>query len=348
MDKKEIPFELGEIFEDIPEEQRRKIIKACSMMIIGQANKTESKLRENKENVKEWIFRSELAKKVGIERAKNEVELAEFVGSYLIGNRELFINLPTCAREQKLLEEMVSIGIIEKAEVVKKDETPNLKLGEKNAKPNQAITQQNETVQSTRGILINSVIPQQKLVELEPPQVQAPQALPVQTEVIDLASLNRPDLLCTDRTTGKKEIKYGRYSLDKRQKHKFNYQGRDVQLTRVGRMYYKTSLMLCADIDEYLVRTKDGQVDVFTYGLDLCKIEKDEQYRKLFFEQLISDDNMHLKNGNGYIGSIVNTGDEQNKYKIEYSEEEYTAVTELKNRLEQMRQKRIASDKDDR
>jgi len=64
-------------------------------------------------------------------------------------------------------------------------------------------------------------------------------------------------------------------------------------------------------------------------------------------EKLRSELEIFLNN-NGYIGSIVQTKDPKNKYKIEYSDEEYTAVTELKDRLYKIKKDRRAGDKDDR
>lgn len=349
------------IYDEISDEQRRRIIRMCAMTIMQNMDKTDSKLRENKENIKEFIFKSETAKKVGMKKAMQEMQFADFVGNHMIENKELYIELRTNKREKRLLEEMEKMGVIQHLEV-EQPKGSTVQAGQTTPETRQHVQATPKTGHADNIIPIGEVkaLAGQEAQLGQPNEGTKSGTTQRQKEhltktgdtnpkmAVSFAKLNKPDLLLTNKNTGKKEIKYGRYSTDRRRNYKFNYQGRKVQLTRVGRMFYKTSFMIGTDIDEYLVQTRDVQAEVFTYGLDIMKIEGDEQYRKIFFEQLISPENINMVNNNGYIGSIVQTKDPKNKYKIEYSDEEYTAVTELKDRLYKIKKDRRAGDKDDR
>lgn len=300
-------------YGEISDERRRRIIRICAMTIMQNVDKSDSKLRQNKEGTKEFIVQSETAKKVGIRTAMLEAQFADFIGDYMIENKERYIDLPTYRREDRLIEDMEKMGVIVHIEGVKTKEGHTTQQGEQ-----QATEEEKQAKEKTNDIATKSAI--------------------------DFAKLNNQDLLLTNRKTGKKEIEYGRYSERKTQTLLFTYQGRQALLKRVGRLTYKTAFMMIADIEEYLIKTPEIEKEVFTYGLNIEKLGKDEQYRRVFFEQLVSAENMNRENSHGYIGSIVDTRDES-QYRVDYSEEEYTAVTELKERLAKMR---ADNDKDDR
>ncbi len=349
------------IYDEISDEQRRRIIRMCAMTIMQNMDKTDSKLRENKENIKEFIFKSETAKKVGMKKAMQEMQFADFVGNHMLENKELYIELRTNKRERRLLEEMEKMGVIQHLEV-EQPKGSTVQAGQTTPETRQHVQATPQTGHDDNTIPIEEVrtlVGQEAQLGGEPNEGTKLGTTSRQKEnltktgdtnskmAVGFEKLNKPDLLLTNRKTGKKEIGYGRYSEGKTPTHVYDYQGRQIRLKRVGKLSYRTVFMMMADIEEYLIQTPEVQREVFTYGLNIGKLEKDEQYRKIFFEQLLSLENINRESNNGYLGSIITTRDEDG-YKIDYSDEEYTAVTELKERLAQMRLDKAANDKDDR
>lgn len=354
-------------FDDIPEDKKKAYITLITGVMTQQVDNSESRLRVNKEKLKNSIFTSVVRKTNSIKQAEHEVELVEFIGNFVIANRERYINLSTNARDRRILEDMANIGFIQ-------DATPKSSKGGEQPTTGQEIQSQGavEDMSTTTGDKKDSlqngvleveqitggpgkkqnrakVIPIEKArrylenkkldITTEAPEQQAPlesQEIAQPIPPSDLGNLNRPGLLLTDKKTGKKDIHYGRYSEDRRLTHRYRLDGREMQLTKIGRLAYDTAFSMRKDIEEYLVETSEGSAEVFTAGLDISKIVDEPQYGILVFDQLFSTENMHIKNGNGYVGSIV-ASKEKGKYEINYSDEEYTAVVELKKRLAQIK-----------
>lgn len=287
-------------FDEISGNRKRTIINYCMMSIVQYKNRTASQLRVNQGNIKQKIC-TEYANQSGkLKGMQQELNFVDLVCDELIKNIKKYKSLQPSERKAALYKELEELGVIDREA--------------------ERLSELDQIIEEVKGFEIENTGEARDASAKD-----------------NLARLNNPKLLYTNRETGKKEIKYGRYSEERTPTLIYDFAGRRIKMKKVGRLTYTNNIGMEDDMDQYLVTTEDGSREVFIYNMSQERIQSDEEYRKTFFKDLLSHENLCDLNSDGYIGEIIDIDGVEGSYKVDYVPERYTAVQELKHRLREKR-----------
>ncbi len=152
-------------------------------------------------------------------------------------------------------------------------------------------------------------------------------------DVINFDNLYDSTLVASSKD-GEKDIQYKGISCP--QTIEYHDESRRVTITALGNIEYQNAFSLRKDIGKYsvMIYTKKGKeptVDICTvFGrLDFSQAENNEEYRRIVFKELVSQENINRQGNAGYIGEIVaKDGTKQEEHEVIYDAEDYTAVKE--------------------
>lgn len=120
-----------------------------------------------------------------------------------------------------------------------------------------------------------------------------------------------------------------------------------IVLTYIGKLKYCNAFGLRTYVDKYsllIFSFKNGEPQTLqkdVYGdIDYGMIREKKEYRKAVFEQLLALENVDRKGNEGYIGGIYSTKTE-NKYKVYYSAEQYSAIRVYKEQTQRKLQETL-------
>lgn len=152
-------------------------------------------------------------------------------------------------------------------------------------------------------------------------------------DVINFDNLYDSTLVASSKG-GEKDIQYKGISYP--QTIAYQDEDRRVTITALGDIEYQNVFGLRKDIGKYsvMIYTKKGEeptVDIYTvFGrLDFSQAENNEEYRRVVFKELVSQENISRQGNAGYIGEVAaKDGTKQEEHEVIYDAEDYTAVKE--------------------
>lgn len=152
-------------------------------------------------------------------------------------------------------------------------------------------------------------------------------------DIINFDNLYDSTLVASSKD-GEKDIQYK--SISYPQTIEYHDENGRVTITALGNIEYKNAFSLRKDIGKYsvMIYTKKGEeptVDICTvFGrLDFSQAENNEEYRRIVFKELVSQENINRQGNAGYIGEVVaKDGTKQKEHEVIYDAEDYTAVKE--------------------
>lgn len=152
-------------------------------------------------------------------------------------------------------------------------------------------------------------------------------------DVISFDNLYDSTLVASSKS-GEKDIQYKGISYP--QTIAYQDKNRRVTITALGDIEYQNAFGLRKDIGKYsvMIYTKKGEeptVDIYTvFGrLDFSQAENNEEYRRVVFKELVSQENISRQGNAGYIGEVAaKDRTKQEEHEVIYDAEDYTAVKE--------------------
>ena len=326
-------------YDKITIERKKALITLCIAGIVQQlSSKTQEQLKQNQANI--LLKSSYDCLKRGDLEAQRQEEL--FINSVC---EELYAKKAEIKQTTKFEQEKIAAELFIKYGIEQKGTdylASQLEGTQKNA-----LGREQNIIQGTLQDGMQGTTQDRTQESIEESQ----NSTISQTKESEIAELNfftmyHPEVLKPNKNQKQPAIQYLFVPYAKTQNHIFQLEDEKITIRKTGELNYNT-LNGESYLHEYLITKQDKEGSttevekVFTDIL-VSRMESDLEYRNIVLTQLLSNRNLHLQNSYGYIGKIdVNWNDKQKKpeYKLEYFQEEYTAVVELQRMKREKRKK---------
>lgn len=197
--------------------------------------------------------------------------------------------------------------------------------------------------EQVKELLYQKIFGREKKVEKTEQSIEGLSTLHNEVEakkdIINFDNLYDSTLVASSKD-GEKDIQYKGVSCP--QTIEYHDENRRITITALGNIEYQNAFSLRKDIGKYsvMIYTKKGKeptVDICTvFGrLDFSRAENNEEYRRIVFKELVSQENINRQGNAGYIGEVVaKDGTKQEEHEVIYDAEDYTAVKEYTKQKE--------------
>lgn len=197
--------------------------------------------------------------------------------------------------------------------------------------------------EQVKELLYQKIFGREKKVEKTEQSIEGLSTLHNEVEakkdIINFDNLYDSTLVASSKD-GEKDIQYKGVSCP--QTIEYHDENRRITITALGNIEYQNAFSLRKDIGKYsvMIYTKKGKeptVDICTvFGrLDFSQAKNNEEYRRIVFKELVSQENINRQGNAGYIGEVVaKDGTKQEEHEVIYDAEDYTAVKEYTKQKE--------------